>query len=102
PILLNVQLVYNYMRTWPITLHTETGELDKQSVQVFVNKQYLAANGHINTAGAFDYNPAMDRFIIDGLVYKAVGDTAVAQAGSSDILISFILKREETPTGEDR
>lgn len=102
PIQLKVLLNYNYRRTWPISLTTETGELDKQSVQVYVNKQYLETLGFINDAGAFNYNPDVDRFIIDGLVWKPVGDTSAAQANSQDILISFILKREETITGDKR
>lgn len=97
---LNVLLNYNYMRTWPITLTTETGELDKQTVQVMINKQYLTELGYIRSEGRFDYNPDVDRFDIDGLVYKAFGDTPVSQTGGDDILITIILKREETQTGD--
>lgn len=99
---LEVQLNYNYMRSWPITSATETGELDRQSIQLLANKQYLSELGYINTSGAFEYNPDLDRFIIDGLVYKSFGDTAVSQAHDDDILVSIILKREETKTGDQR
>lgn len=97
---LEVQLNYNYMRTWPITQQTEMGEIDKQSVQVLINKEYLRENGYINSDNYFDYNMDHDRFIIDGMLMKAVGDTAASQAVDDDILITFILKREETETGE--
>jgi hypothetical protein len=99
---LEVQLNYNYMRSWPITNTTESGEIDRQSVQVLVNKDWLREKGYINSNNYFDYNPDVDRFIIDGMMMKAVGDTAVSQSIDDDILITFLLKREETDTGVKR
>jgi hypothetical protein len=101
-ITLMVQLNYNYVRAWPVTQETETGGLDRQSVQVLVNKDWLNEKGYINGAGRFEYDPERDRFVIDGLVYKALGDTDASQAGDNPILFTFILKREDTPTGNKR
>lgn len=99
---LTVLLNYNYMRTWPITFASESGELDRQSIQMLISKSYLEELGYINTNGYFEYNPDLDRFIIDGLVHKPMGDTPISQASDGDLLFGIILKREETPTGDKR
>lgn len=99
---LKVQLNYNYMRSWPITQRTETGDLDRESVQLLVNKRYLAENGWINADGYFAYNMGDDYFLINGLKHVPMGDTMVSQAYDDDILFSIILKRDETPTGTNR
>lgn len=101
-IYLKVLLNYNYMRTWPITFTSDTGEMDRQSIQMLINKDYLKSLGYINSNGYFEYNSDHDRFIVDGLVHKASGDTVVSQIPQDDILVSIILKREETPTGKTR
>lgn len=93
---------YNYMRTWPITNYTETGELDKQSVQLLFNKKYLKDLNLLTLEGFFDYNPDHDKFIMDGLQYNSVGDTAVSSSLSDDLFISVIVKRDKTPTGVQR
>jgi hypothetical protein len=95
-------LNYNYLRSWPITVKTETGDLDRQSVQVLFNRQYLDELGYINADGYFQYDPAHDYFIIDGLRHIAMGDTMASQAGDTDILFTIILKRDDTPTSEVR
>lgn len=95
---LKVLLNYNYMRTWPITMPTESGELDKQSVQILINKAYLQESGFLNAFGLFDYSPDYDRFIIDGLVYKPYGDTPTSQMNTEDLIFSIVAKREEILT----
>jgi len=91
---------YNIMRSWPITFTSESGELDRQSAQLYLDIPYLKANGYWTATGNFDYNPDYDRFIIDGLVYKSFGDTPASQAREEDLLFTLIIKREETPTSE--
>lgn len=92
---------YNYMRSWPITVTTESGEIDRQSTQLlFLKKEFVDLD--LMNDGYPKIDPARDRFIIDGLVHKAVGDTFVSQAGTYDIIFSLVVKREETPTGEFR
>ena len=93
---------YNYMRSWPITVPEESGELDRQSLQLLFLRKEFETLGVLLPGGYLKIDPARDRFIIDGLVHKAVGDTLVSQAGTKDIIFSIIVKREETPTGEFR
>ena len=95
---LRVQLNYNLMRTWPIAFRTETGDLDRQSVQIMINKLYLNGLGYIGANGRFTYDASQDKFIIDGLVHIPVGDTAGSQAYEDDILFTIIVKRDETET----
>jgi hypothetical protein len=92
---LNALLNYNYMRTWPITVAKESGELDRQSLQAYFNKNYLKSKNLLTPDGNLDYRPDLDRFFIDGQFYKASGDTAVSQAKDKDIFFTVILKREE-------
>lgn len=93
-----VLLNYNYMRTWPITQTSASGEIDKQSVQIFFNKVYLREQGLLTLNNNLDYDPSMDRFMIDGIIYKAVGDTPASQAPDDDIHYLVIVKREENAT----
>lgn len=92
---LKALLNYNYMRTWPITVARESGELDRQSIQVYINKEYLKSINLLTPHGNLDYRPDLDRFFIDGLFYKASGDTAVSQAKDKDIFFTVIIRREE-------
>lgn len=96
--LVEVLLNYNYMRTWPITQSSLSGEIDRQSIQIFFNKVYLKELGLLTVNNNLDYDPSMDRFIIDGIKYKAVGDTAASQAPNDDIHYLVIVKREENIT----
>lgn len=90
---------YNYMRSWPITFTSDSGELDRQSMQVLFSLQYLRDEGHLTGDNSLDYDPGMDRFIIDGMIMKGSGDTPVSQAEGEDLMYSLIVKREETDTG---
>jgi len=101
-VILKAQLNYNYMRSWPVTFRTETGDLDRQSVQILLNKDYLRENGYINAAGYFVYDQSLDYFVIDGLKHVPMGDTPVSQAYEDDILFTIIVKRDDTRTGEVR
>jgi hypothetical protein len=97
-ITLKVLINYNYMRSWPITFQTETGGLDRQSVQILINKDYLRELGYINGNGFFEYDPVLDVFIIDGLKHVPFGDTPASQIQDDDVFITLILKRDESPT----
>lgn len=96
------QTNYNYLRSWPITMQTTSGELDRQTIQVLFNKDYLRELGYINTNNYFEFSPDLDRFIIDGITYKELGDTSASLANGDDILVTLILKREETNTGSKK
>lgn len=97
---LKALLNYNYMRTWPVDQNTQEGKLDRQSLQVFLNKTYLKSLNYLTGHTNFDYNPDFDRFVIDGLLYRPVGDTSASQAGAIDIFYLLILQREESETTE--
>lgn len=90
---------YNNFRTWPINLFTDTGEIDKQSVMVFFNIAYLDSLGYADENGVLMFDPGLDKFIINGVVYTSGGESQVAQAKDKPILSFLILKREETDTG---
>lgn len=91
---------YNNFRTWPINLYTDTGELDKQSVMVFFNIAYLNELGYADENGVLKFDPGLDRFEINGIIYTNAGESQVSQAKDKPLLCFIILKREETPTGK--
>jgi hypothetical protein len=102
----DVQLVclnnYNYMRSWPVTNFTEAGEVNSQSVQVLFGMKYLRDLGYLDNNNKFMYNQDKDRFILNGHIMKAAGDTPVSQAYDSDIWYSVILVEQPTATGDKR
>lgn len=93
---------YNYYRSWPLNTITTAGELDKENLLLFLNIKWLGEQGYLNTQGQFDFQPDYDRFIINGIKYKAFGDSEVSQAHNKPLLTFIILKREEIQTGQDR
>lgn len=93
-------LQYNNFRAWPITLPTDTGEIDKESCMLYLNIKYLKDNNYTNAHNQFKFDPAMDRFTINGVKYKAMGDSQVSQAHDQPLLLFIVLKREETITSE--
>lgn len=90
---------YNEFRNWPITLNTDTGALDKQSVMVYFNIKYLEELGYTDQYGNLLVDHGLDDFIINGVKYKPQGDSQVSQAKDKPILTYIILKREEIDTG---
>ncbi len=95
---LKVLINDNYMRTWPINQQSESGELEKQSIQVYIFLPYLKNLGYEKN-NSLDYQPDYDRFIIDGKLYKPTGDTPTAQAGDKNLWVTIICRREESETG---
>jgi hypothetical protein len=87
------------MRSWPITVPAESGAIDRQSIQMIFLKKEISDLGLLTTGGYMKMDTERDRFIMDGIIYKAVGDTFVSQIGNTDLLISIIVKREEPETG---
>lgn len=98
PVELKVLCNYNYMRSWPITIGTDAGKLDRSSIQILINKDYLRELGYLNADGYFDFERNEDTFKIDGIIYRDAGDTAVSQAKDDDLWFAIILRREETST----
>lgn len=93
---------YNYLRSWPITNMEEAGELESQSIQVLFSKKDLRDGGYMNDAGLFLYDPAYDRFILDGLIRKPIGDSSVSQLDTESLLYEVIMVEQATPTGAKR
>lgn len=88
-------VLYNYFRSWAINKSDQAGEIDKQSCMLYLNNKYLDDNGHINAQGQFKFKPVEDRFIVNGIVYKANGESQAAQSNNKPLLHFIILKREE-------
>lgn len=101
PVKLLVLQNHNYMRTWPINRITTNGEVDKQSIQLYINKKYLKDNGYLTPSNNLDYQPDYDRFILDGITYKPIGDGSASQADGIDMHFLLVLKREEFTTSDN-
>ncbi len=99
---LNCLLAYNFFRTWPMSDETPTGLLDKESIAMILNRQYLIDNGWLNAGGMFDMNAGKDTFTHLGIDYKAAGETPVSQAGDEPLHFYIILKRLKTITGDKK
>lgn len=91
---------YNYFRTWPITKHKESGNLDDQNLVILLNVDYLVGLGHTTPDRYFDFQPEKDLFKLKGIIYRGEGDTHLAQASDEPLLQQIILTREETNTGD--
>ena len=91
---------YNYFRSWPMTQSTDTGEIDKENCMIYFNIKYLRDLGLVTDKDQFKYDPGVDRFIINGVMYKGMGDSQVGQAYDMPLWIFIICKREETETGQ--
>ena len=85
---------YNAFRNWPINKPTITGDLDEENLSILITGNYLKSIGHLNDDNYWDLNWSMDRFVINGQVYKPFGDTQVAQAKDEALVFMVILKRD--------
>lgn len=92
---------FNYFRKWPTVFTQPTGEIDRQTTVVILNVKYLRSLNLTTPKGRFDYDPALDRFEYDGIIYKAVSDTRISQAQDEPLLFDMLLEREELNTGEN-
>lgn len=99
---LKVLISYNIFRTWPMTDETPSGAIDKESILVMLNKDYLSDLGYLNSDGFFNFSPGNDYFIHRGQKYRSSGETFVGQAKDDPLHIYLILKREKTETGKDK
>ncbi len=92
---------YNDFKVWPVNYTTETGELDRQNTVLLFSLKYLNGLGYLNANGNFIYNQSADRFLVNGQIYKATGDTLVSQAKDEPLLLQINLSKEEIPTGSN-
>lgn len=89
---------FNYMRSWPSDVATETGKVDRNSIQVLFSKKILAEKGWLTPSGNMDYDGGHDLFIINNLVYFSGGNTDASQAYSDDLLFCITVRPQEIPT----
>lgn len=92
---------FNAFRTWPQDKRSEQGTIDKEYCALYLNKAYLSTKGWLTANRNFDFNPGMDRFVIDGTTYKPSGDTTVSQTFSDSLFIILILEREAYVTSKE-
>lgn len=95
-------ITYNQFRTWPINTQTITGDNDKESCLLFMNTKWLEDNDYNNLQGLFAFDPVLDRFIVDGIMYKASGDSKTSQVKSKTLLTFIVLRRESIATGHEK
>lgn len=86
---------YNDYRSWPVTVPSNSGFIDAQSLLIYLNTKYLTDNNFTNANGFLNLDPIRDRFILKGRVYIAMGESDTAQANDDPLLQFLILKREE-------
>lgn len=90
---------YDTIRNWPINRETTTGDIDKESIVVYINLKYLQNRGWVRMEGnrgtIMDIDSVKDYFILDGVKYRPSGDKPVAQASDKPLLFRIVLKREE-------
>lgn len=85
---------YNAFRNWPINKNTESGELDDENLSIMISGRYLGDHGYLNEQGYWEFDWVMDRFEINGIVYRPTGDTQVSQAKDEALIFQIILKRD--------
>lgn len=93
---------YNYFRTWGTTNETSSGEIDRQTMVAIFNIKYLADLSLCTPNGNLDFNPATDRFIDKGILYKDSGNTDVSQSGANPLFFMVVLKRDNIATTDTR
>lgn len=93
---------YNHFRSWPINTQQITGEIDKESILLYLNTKYLADNNYLNANGLLKFNPTLDIFTIDGLEYKASGDSKTSQTDSKTLVNFIILRRYTIDTADSK
>jgi len=86
---------YNHFRNWPINKTEVTGEVDKESVLLYLNQEWLSEQGYLDINKQFKFDPGYDRFFIEGIEYKSAGESKAAQTKDDTILVFIILQRED-------
>lgn len=98
-ITLKAIVAFNDFRTWPINMGTVSGTVDKENIYLLLNETYLDELGFLNDNRYFDFNPSLDRFMVNGQIFYPLGDTPVAQTFNSVGYFMIILSREPVETG---
>lgn len=91
---IEVLCYYNAFRNWPLNRASTTGELDEENLSIMISGKYLREHGFMNEQNYWNFDWAMDRFEINGIVYRPTGDTQVAQAKDEALVFMIVLKRD--------
>ena len=62
---------------------------------IYVSARLIRELGYADQYGYWQFDRSLDRFIVNGIVYKSSSDTQVAQAKDDPLLFQVILKRDE-------
>jgi hypothetical protein len=92
---------YNEFRSWPINADTTTGEVDKESILVFLSNDYLLEHGFLSTKGQFKFKPSLDKFEVNGLRYRSKGDSQTAQTNNQTLMHFMVLLRDYVESEND-
>lgn len=92
---------YDDWRIWPYNRGTASGTMDYGHAALIFNKDYLFGLGFLNDEGYFNCDTGYDRFVVNGITYKSLGDTLMAQAGDDTVLLQMIIQREDLKTGNE-
>ena len=98
---LEVLMGYNDGRTWPVNKIDNQGIRDEESLWLYLNIAHLREQGYINSNGYLDFDPGLDRFLVQGIEYLGIGDISSSQTDTDPLYILLVLKRQETMTGND-
>lgn len=94
-------IAFNAFRNWPQDKRSEQGTIDKEYCSLYLNKAYLASKDWLTDNKNLDFDPGMDRFVIDGITYKPSGDTLISQVFNNTLFITLILERESYVTSKE-
>jgi len=97
---LQALIEYNSFRKWPTDTAKDTGLLDNQFCNLFLNRANIVKQGYATPDGNLDFDPGLDRFWVSGYEYKPMGDTPVAQADYDPLYYIVILERVNLKTGK--
>lgn len=97
---LSVLINFNYERTWPIANDSESGDLDRQSCQIYFSIEQLAEAGYLDVNGNLAYDQGADRFIINGSVFRYDGDTPAAQIPQGKLVFTIVVRPDAKATGQ--
>jgi hypothetical protein len=100
-IVITCYINYNFVRVWSTEKETESGEIDKGTVALLFNKDYLKSWNFIDSQGDFIFNPEFDYFTVQGEKMMYAGNTQVSLANDDPCFIQIIVERAPLPTGKN-
>ncbi len=96
---MEVLMGYNDGRTWPTNRLDQQGIRDEESLWLYLNIEHLREQGFLTPNNYLDFNPGLDRFIVQGVEYLGMGDISSSQTDTDPLYILLVLKRDENEVG---